>query len=637
MNLDERPPAITISSILSARPEDFQLATVQRSPAWQSEHMARLLDSLLRKYPTGSLLFARAGGVHTYLLGEWAEGAGRKARPPSDDWFLLDGQQRVLAIRTLFGAQGNTEFYVKMTGELPPLSIRTRRQKDRHLRDFIWWLESQSSPVRRPDIGLPVDRAKWLCLRAVSRHLEVLDGARVMGVSDQLQALSRVDPDFALEQLSTKERTQSEENADRIFSLLFTRAIPVEYTEPKKALDVLGVYSRLNLEGIPVKQEDVFFAAVKTAWPQAEEKLLPLCERLKGLVDHHILLRTLARMASLEDERGVDPLPLQADSLNDKRGDEILLRLKRYVEDAAVSARWSDWAETLVQMSHLGNALRWVNQYAWDPVLLYVAKSRSTPLDDTNIKATVRFLIGTTVFNYNASFRYKFWRPAFSAVHQHCHGAFPEEQITDCIRSIEAGARPLASSASVESRVRRAAEHYPLLLSIVQGIPFGRNSKRPFEWDHIYPRALSNKYMRVKQAGRGLGRLADHSRLVNSAGNLAAVPEELNVEAGDEAPREKLGIYGCPENAGKWDFCAGTSVLEKMFLIPEEAEKVSRLCERLKAVHETSGIDERNRELDNAMMEFKVYAEGRSERIWERVDGLYGIRAYAGEAVGHGG
>ena len=47
-------------------------------------------------------------------------------------------------------------------------------------------------------------------------------------------------------------------------------SIPVLTTEVETPLDVLEVYTRINRGGVQVAGNDVYLAAVKTFWPEAE-------------------------------------------------------------------------------------------------------------------------------------------------------------------------------------------------------------------------------------------------------------------------------------------------------------------------------------------------------------------------------
>jgi hypothetical protein len=78
------------------------LPKLQRSPAWKSEQIERLWDSLVRGFPVGSFLVSPCGkrgelGEKGFALQETHD-SSTLWRPEADDWYLLDGQQRATAI-----------------------------------------------------------------------------------------------------------------------------------------------------------------------------------------------------------------------------------------------------------------------------------------------------------------------------------------------------------------------------------------------------------------------------------------------------------------------------------------------------------------------------------------------------------
>ena len=69
------------------------------------------------------------------------------------------------------------------------------------------------------------------------------------------------------------------------------------------------MFTRINLEGVRISSDDVFFAGVKTAWPDAEQTLHGV-QRSLPVVNRMGALRALARLASVHTE-GSDMLPLR--------------------------------------------------------------------------------------------------------------------------------------------------------------------------------------------------------------------------------------------------------------------------------------------------------------------------------------
>ena len=73
-------------------------------------------------------------------------------------------------------------------------------------------------------------------------------------------------------------------------------------------------FARINLGGVQVAGNDVYFAAVKTFWPDAEARLEAVRGASEGLIDRMTALRLVSRLAS-RGLRQQDLLPLLVDRL----------------------------------------------------------------------------------------------------------------------------------------------------------------------------------------------------------------------------------------------------------------------------------------------------------------------------------
>ena len=82
--------------------ERWKLSLVQRDRAWDEHWVACLLDLLLEGYPIGTLLLYRTRERSATL-----EIGRPKPRASADDesWQILDGQQRVLALSSVFAGE----------------------------------------------------------------------------------------------------------------------------------------------------------------------------------------------------------------------------------------------------------------------------------------------------------------------------------------------------------------------------------------------------------------------------------------------------------------------------------------------------------------------------------------------------
>ena len=110
--------ALSVRDLVRRRRGDDQdmwhLALVQRDQVWDQVRMRYLLDSLLEGYPIGSLLVCQVTGQSRVIRVETGQRVVAEADP--DSWQLLDGQQRINALFSLFTPDSSYgRFYLHMT------------------------------------------------------------------------------------------------------------------------------------------------------------------------------------------------------------------------------------------------------------------------------------------------------------------------------------------------------------------------------------------------------------------------------------------------------------------------------------------------------------------------------------------
>lgn len=74
--------------------------------------------------------------------------------------------------------------------------------------------------------------------------------------------------------------------------------IPVLRAEVESPLDVLEVFTRINLGGVQVGGTDVYLAAVKTFWNEAETRLDRVSQASGMILDRVGALQLISRLAS---------------------------------------------------------------------------------------------------------------------------------------------------------------------------------------------------------------------------------------------------------------------------------------------------------------------------------------------------
>ena len=599
-------------------PDPWQLALVQRSAVWDEVRVARLLDSLLAGYPIGALLVCRVrqGGA---VLDE--SGDGRRARSvDANTSQLLDGQQRVHALTCLFSDAGDLgRFYVDMTAKRAGSDVVIRRRDKRTVMRYIRWerdivYSDASDREHHLDLGRfaswaePVGDDGVLALAATIAE----DPSSCLEVLRAIDHECAVDADGALLAV-VAERT------GRLLEAWAKRAIPVQHLTLDEPSDVLQVFTRINLEGVRISSDDVFFAGVKTAWPDAEQTLHHVQRSLR-VVNRMGALRVLARLGSVHVE-GSDMVPLQIDRLNGAKGDRLVSAMKAIVEGAEL-ARMQAVSHALIDESGLGHALRLVDTGLLDHVLGWAAVN-SRAEDSTwlreGVSATSSYLVGASSYRWVSILRDSFDRLAFrEALAAGVLGEpFPLDRIVAATRrqweELRRGQR------SVKGGAVPVDENARLFLSILQAIPFDLPAGRIVEWDHIYPQAKAS-HMRW-HGPDGHQRRQNHPRRARvwHGANLWALDRDINHAASDIWPSSKFALLeSLPDPAhglpSRWPEDLFLSDVERAELLRAEA-----LLQKGK--------------VEAAMQHFERYVSGRAERIRGAIVGRYpGVETFASDA-----
>lgn len=592
--------------------DPWQLALVQRNVVWDEVRMSRLLDSLLAGYPIGGLLVCRVlhGGM---VLAQTED--GREARPADEDVSqLIDGQQRVNALVCLFSdAGGFGRFFLDMTSPRVADEVVTRRRDKRTTIRYIRW----SADGRFDDAPGEGERERFLDLSRLSDWADRVGEAGIEKALQEVAAepsacvnvLNDIDAEFA-DALPAGAVVVAADRCRRILELWRTESIPVQHLILEEPADVLQVFTRINLEGVQVAGEDVFFAGVKTLWPAAEQTLHRVVQDIP-LVSRMTALRVLSRLASVQVDQG-DMLPLRVDRLNGEKGQKVIRALESLVTSGPELRRMKLLTSALIDVSGLGHALHLVDPQLYDHVLGWAAVNEAIEnerkLQDW-LPTISSYLVGATAYRHLTVLRDTFSRLAFrEALAAGVSGEpFPLERVVAASRrqwpELRVGQQSVqAGPVEVNSNAR-------LFLSILQRLPFQLPPGREIEWDHIYPQALSSR-MRWRGSD-GQQRLQNHSKrgFVWHGANLWALDAPINLAASDLRPSAKFEfLAGLPSPDGRhpslWPDEGFLSHDERTLLL--EAERL---------------IWEDH--VDLAMNEFEAYVEGRAQRIRSAITAMF--------------
>ncbi len=218
----------------------------QREYVWKREDAKLLIDSLIKEYPTGTMLTWETNnppelkGGHVY---DERQGAVR---------ILLDGQQRV------------TTLYMLVKGELPP----------------YYTLEEISNDTR----GLFVN-VETLELEYYSK-IRMENEPRWVDITDIFKRKSR--PRDLVKEIEAMGSEVSGDKEDLIhdnFALILSvleREFP-EQTVPVKATirEAIDIFYKVNAGGVALTDAELALAQISGYWPQARERFKAKLDKLK--------------------------------------------------------------------------------------------------------------------------------------------------------------------------------------------------------------------------------------------------------------------------------------------------------------------------------------------------------------------
>lgn len=296
---------------LGADGDPWNLALVQRAEVWDQVRMRHLLDSLLAGYPIGAILLCRVEEPSRVIHTQGEKRVVQDADP--DGWQLLDGQQRINALVSMFTTSGRYgRFYLHMTRRRTRTGVAARRrEKERFLR-HIAWTETPDDLV--DDRDFCIDLSRW-----ASWAEDELNPGATFDRYTVTAALRNLDSMFTAD-LDPQGADAAAARLNDLVRAWHHPSVPVLRAEVGSPLDVLEIFSRINLGGVQVAGIDVYFAAVKTFWTEAEQRLAHVTQKAPFLRGRSDALRFVARLASRGIGHG-EALPLDVGRLTGPAGE----------------------------------------------------------------------------------------------------------------------------------------------------------------------------------------------------------------------------------------------------------------------------------------------------------------------------
>ncbi len=507
-----------ISNILE-KIEDKQLfvPAFQREFVWRREDAKQLVDSLIKEYPTGTMLTWETAnppefkGPHKY---NDSQGAVR---------VLLDGQQRV------------TTLYMLIRGAIPPYyTIEEIMHDPRGLYVNLDTLELSYYVKTRME-GNPL----W------QNITDVLQGkVSAFDLHDQFRQLDA--------ELNNEQLKRLNDHINRI-TLIKDRDFPEQSVPPHATVrEAIDIFYKVNASGVSLTDAELALAQISGYWPEARQRFK---RKLAALEREGFLLRLdflVYVLLGCLHHMGSDMRRLHGEE-NRERLQDAWGRLEGPVLDYAVNLLRS---RACVDHSDEINSI-----YALVPIIVYCFDKPGTHLTDTEIRKLVKWFY-------------------YSQIRARYVSQMPQKLDHD-LRIVKESRQPfddLLQIIAEESRleimpyefVGRGVRH-PLFsmvrwylksrgaVCMTTGMPIRKNmgSKYELEWDHIFP------YSRLKKRGYGKGNRVKYA-LAQELTNRAILTQVANrAKAGRTAAKylawarerfpKALELQCIPEDENLWE------------------------------------------------------------------------------------
>lgn len=376
------------------------------------------------------------------------------------------------------------------------------------------------------------------------------------------------------------------------------------------------------MEGVRTSPTDVFFAAVRTAWPDAEESLDSVCRRSGNFLSRMQALRVVARVSSLQVTEK-DLVPLDVERLKGESGRAIVEAMRKVSHDQELLDHWRRLGRFLAKPNVLGLGIRHIDEHLLDHVLAWVAARRESASVD-EMATAAGYVFWVSAFRLYGIFRDAFSREAMSTawVAGMSESSFPIEAILRYVRekwhnlSYGRGVvrAPWHASGRESRETCRAVvnDRGRLFLCVAQRIPLNaKGAKKPisYDWDHIVAQHFRGTRMKWRGPdGKQWRSLHPKTYLMGRAGNLCLLEASLNRALQDSSPGAKLAIIDDYKKQGKLQ-------PERLFLNRPERRLLGRLDDYLER-REAEDVDE-------LMTRFERFIGHREWRLWK-----YAVRTF---------
>lgn len=465
----------TVLSVVGRiRGEDLVLPAIQRDFVWQPERVYSLIDSILRGYPFGTLLFwnTRQRVQYREFVKDWREDhtfTFRVKEQGSKRTFVLDGQQRLQSLyMSLYGSYEGRQLYLDLlSGEQDGDVAELRYASE--------FLEGGEAAQRNAS-----ERGKqlWVLLREIA---EITDVRQLVFRRQEFLARTGLEPGSAAG-VRLQQNLDIARDALRASEIINYYAVDKEYGEDGQVTpldEVLEIFVRMNSGGQVLSKSDLMFSLIQLRWEGAYEAIADAVDALNANgrfeFDRDFVLKAALVCAGKGARYNVA-----------KFRDESTLALIRddfpAIRDALINT-----ADFVVNDARFLDGRVLGSYNALIPFVYFLYRQpRQLPRDEqtrVEMKQALYLILMLPSFSRAADSRIDgLVQRVLNPAHAQQPGVFPLEQVRQFVR--ERDGRGEIDDWLLQNNI-------PILMNIVEGgarLPEGRRAHRP-EYDHIFPRS----------------------------------------------------------------------------------------------------------------------------------------------------
>ncbi|HCT79990.1 MAG TPA: hypothetical protein DGG94_02375 [Micromonosporaceae bacterium] len=421
---------------------EIKLPELQRDFVWKPTQVAKLIDSLYRGFPSGSLLFWQTDDEQR--VREMALGM-----TPSPTWraplYLLDGQQRLTSLHRVFTGHAQAQIVFHVDAEK---------------------FQNQSAATKAD--------SKWV------KVAEILN--RDVGIIQLTRRLRRagcITPEVEVERRLSRIRNL----ADHRFQMEVLRGFSHR--------EIAEIFIRVNSGGRHLGTLDLAISTLSARWPGALVKLQREADlwrrRGYGDIDVGLLSRALAGM--VHDRGHISWSPALLEKATDEQLTEswhkVQLGLKRLIPLLKKNLRLSR-SDVLPSMA------------AVIPLIVFLGERDDKPLDPETSDAIIYWLLVATI-------RSRYGAASDTKLSQDIRAARKPDAINELLSNLDVfQTRPQVTAKSLDGRTRESPYYFlSLLVAQLNGatdwwsgaeILPGPDGDQKLEHHHIHPVATLDEY-----------------------------------------------------------------------------------------------------------------------------------------------